>query len=78
MKLRDYQVEKRNEAIGILRNCGIVYIAAEIRTGKTLISLSIVNELRYSRCLFLTKKIAIGGIEKQYRDSGFLFSLRAV
>lgn len=78
IKLRDYQVVKRDEAIKIFQTCGIVYIAGQVRTGKTLIALSMVKELKYNRCLFLTKKIAIGGIEKQYRDIGYTFFLRVI
>jgi len=73
--LRDYQVEKRDEAINILRNHGIVYLAAEVRTGKTLISLSIVNDMKYGRCLFVTKKTAISGIEVDYKKSEYKFHL---
>lgn len=76
MKLRDYQVKAKDQAIEILRNRGIVYLAAEVRVGKTIISLSVVNDLKYNRCLFLTKKSAIGGIEDDYRKSGFSFFLK--
>jgi hypothetical protein len=76
LKLRDYQIEKRDEAIEIMRNKGIVYIAAEVRTGKTLIALSMVNEMRYGRCLFLTTKVAISGIEQEYLRSGFKFYIK--
>lgn len=74
--LRDYQVEKRDESIQILRNRGIVYLAGEVRVGKTLIALSVVNELKYSRCLFLTKKLAIGSIMEDYEKSGYKFFLK--
>lgn len=75
MKLRDYQVRKRDEAIEVLSKCGIVYIAGEVRTGKTLIALSVVAELKYRRCLVVTKNSAVSGINGDYRKFGFNFVL---
>lgn len=75
MKLRDYQVEKRDEALEIMAKCGIVYIAGEVRTGKNLIALSMVAELKYRRCLVVTKNSAVSGINGDYRGFGFNFVL---
>ena len=52
---------------------GFVYLAMEVRTGKTLTSLGIAKELGVSRVLFITKKKAISSIEDDYNklDSNF-------
>ena len=36
-QLRSYQTDIANRSVSILRQKNIVYIAAEVRTGKTLI-----------------------------------------
>jgi hypothetical protein len=66
MKLRDYQQQIVNEGLPILKKDKFLYLALEVRTGKTLTSLSMSNLLPVSNLLFLTKKKAIGSIEKDY------------
>ena len=78
MKLRQYQIEKKDEAVDILSRLGIVYVAGEVRTGKTLISLAIVAAMKYRRCLFVTKKAAMGSIYDDYRKMGFVFQLDVI
>lgn len=78
MILRKYQEEKRDEAIKIMSTLGIVLIAAEVRTGKTPISLSIAEKLKYPRVLFVTKKDAISSIENDYRSLGYKFHLKVI
>ena len=46
MKLRDYQEEIRDKAIDVLDKYGLVYLAMEVRTGKTLTSLSICEKIK--------------------------------
>lgn len=62
MKLRDYQEEIRDKAIDVLDKYGLVYLAMEVRTGKTLTSLSICEKLNADSVLFVTKKKAIPSI----------------
>ena len=62
MELREYQRTIVDRATSILRDHRFVYLAMEVRTGKTLTSWSIAEEMGVERVLFLTKKKALGSI----------------
>ena len=62
MELREYQRTIVERAKAILSAKRFVYLAMEVRTGKTLTSLSIAEEMGVERVLFLTKKKALGSI----------------
>lgn len=66
-KFRDYQLDIIDRACEIINNNRFVYLAMEVRTGKTLTSLGIANKLNCSSVLFLTKKKAISSIEKDFK-----------
>jgi len=78
MELRDYQIELANKGVEILRRLQIVYLAMEVRTGKTLTSLQIASLYGAKNVLFLTKKKAIKSIEKDYIDFGYTFNLTVI
>ena len=67
MELRDYQVEISNKGTSILKKYKIVYLAMEVRTGKTLTALSIADKYGAKNVLFLTKKKAIQSIEDDFK-----------
>ena len=54
MKLRDYQEEIISKGIDVIGEHGFVYLAMEVRTGKTLTSLGIAKEMGANRVLFLS------------------------
>jgi len=62
MKLRDYQIDIAQQAAKILKEKYIVYISAEVRTGKTLMALNTCKLYNAKNVLFLTKKKAIDSI----------------
>ena len=70
MKFRDYQEEIITKGTDVISQHGFVYLAMEVRTGKTLTSLGIANKMSgvkpYQRILFITKKKAISSIEDDY------------
>lgn len=66
MELRDYQKTIVEKSISVIKKTGFVYLAMEVRTGKTLTSLSIAQALDKKSVLFITKKKAIGSIDKDY------------
>ena len=77
MKLRDYQTEISKKAIDVLNEYKFVYLAMEVRTGKTLTSLDIANKLpRINNVLFITKKKAIPSIEDDYEKLSPTFSIK--
>jgi hypothetical protein len=66
LMLRDYQIEISDKAVQILRGYGLVYLACEVRTGKTLMSLAAADKYGAKEVLLLTKKKAIVSIQKDY------------
>lgn len=78
MELRDYQIEISNKAFKILTELKIVYLAMEVRTGKTLTSFEIAKLYGAKNVLFLTKKKAISSIENDYKNFGYKFNLTVI
>ena len=66
VKFRDYQKDIIASGFTILQEYGFLYLAMEVRTGKTLTSLGIANEMRVNHVLFITKKKAMSSIEDDY------------
>jgi hypothetical protein len=66
IEYRDYQLDIIKLGAKIIEEFGFVYLAMEVRTGKTLTSLGIAELICSSNVLFLTKKKAISSIEKDY------------
>jgi hypothetical protein len=66
IKFRDYQHDIIRKGTEIVTKYGFVYLAMEVRTGKTLTSLGIAEKINSSNVLFLTKKKAISSIQKDY------------
>lgn len=64
--LRDYQIKISKDGCRVLREHGLVYLAMQVRTGKTLTSLSIADSYGAKEVLLLTKKKAISSIQKDY------------
>jgi len=66
IKFRTYQSEIIAKATDILYKNKLLYLAMEVRTGKTLTSLGICDNLPVNNVLFITKKKAISSIENDY------------
>ena len=78
MILRDYQLEISHKACGILKDKRIVYLAMQVRTGKTLTALHTAHLYGAKNVLFLTKKKAISSIESDYKNFGYSFNITIV
>jgi hypothetical protein len=78
MKLRDYQIKISAQAAEILEHKKIVYLAMEVRTGKTLTALNTAKIFGAKKVLFLTKKKAISSIQWDYDNFGFMFDLTII
>ena len=63
---RKYQQEIIDKGTDVLRKHSFLYLAMEVRTGKTLTSLGICRELNAGKVIFLTKKKAISSIQWDY------------
>ena len=66
MEFRDYQKKIIDDAWNVINLHRFVYLAMEVRTGKTLTSLGLAQRLGVKRLLFLTKKKAISSILLDY------------
>ncbi|MEM9076281.1 MAG: helicase-related protein [Bacteroidota bacterium] len=62
-KPRDYQLDIANRGVKILRELNLLYLAMQVRTGKTFTALMTAHTYGAKKVLFLTVKKAIGGIE---------------
>jgi len=78
MKLREYQEKISNDAILKLRQHGIVYLAMQTRTGKTLTALTVAEKSNVNNVLFVTKKKAIDSIIGDYNNGNFSFGLTVI
>jgi superfamily II DNA or RNA helicase len=78
MKLRDYQIKLSAQAAEVLEHKKIVYLAMEVRTGKTLTALNTAKIFGAKKVLFLTKKKAISSIQWDYDNFGFDFDLKII
>jgi SNF2 family DNA or RNA helicase len=78
MQLRDYQQEICDKAVGVLRRAKWCYLAMEVRTGKTLTSLSIARDVGANNVLFITKKKAIASIEADFEMLGAGYNLMVI
>ena len=72
LEFRDYQHEIIAKGKDILAAKKFLYLAMEVRTGKTLTSLGIAEELGYENVLFITKKKAMQSIIEDYdKNNGY-------
>jgi len=77
-KLREYQDKLSFQAANILQQHGIVYLAMQVRTGKTATSLNVCHYLEVKKVLFLTKKKAMTSIVDDYNEFAFNKSFELV
>ena len=70
-KLRDYQIEISEQAANRLDLLGFVYLAMEVRTGKTITALNAAKLYGAKNVLFVTKIKAFSSIENDYKSFGF-------
>lgn len=66
VEFRQYQKDIIASGCSILMEHRFLYLAMQVRTGKTLTSLGIAAELKAKHVLFVTKKKAMSSIEADY------------
>ena len=76
--LRDYQEKISDDACDIIEEHGFVYLAMQVRTGKTLTALSTVKKRGCKSVLFVTKKKAIDSIRDDYMKFDCSFAIDIV
>lgn len=67
MKFRKYQERIIEKSRAVIQKYGFIYLAMEVRTGKTLTALGIARACGFRNVVFLTKKKAISSIEDDYK-----------
>lgn len=75
MEFRQYQKEIIDQGVEVMRKHWMVYLAMEVRTGKTLTALGICQKLGVKSVLFITKKKAISTIEADARKLNASFDI---
>jgi len=70
MQPRDYQISISDKAADIIRKHGLVYLAMQVRTGKTVTALLTAEKVGAEVILFLTKKKVITGILNDHKAFG--------
>lgn len=78
MKFRDYQEEIIENAHKVVSLYSFVYLAMEVRTGKTLTSLGLAEKLGVKNLLFVTKKKAISSITDDYKMYGPSYDIHVI
>jgi hypothetical protein len=78
IQFRDYQYDIIKQGADIIRKHGFLYLAMEVRTGKTLTSLGIAGSIGSKNVLFLTKKKAISSIENDYKALAPFYNLTVI
>jgi hypothetical protein len=66
MNLRPYQETIRDQGAEILRRYDMLYLAMQVRTGKTITSMAIAEEVGAKDVLFITKKKALSSVQGDY------------
>jgi len=78
IKFRDYQEKIISDGVGIIKEHRFLYLAMEVRTGKTLTSLGICDLLDVKKVLFITKKKAISSIVSDFELLMPQFEMEAI
>jgi SNF2 family DNA or RNA helicase len=78
IQLRPYQLDIRDRGVAVLKEHGLLYLAMEVRTGKTLTALAIAQEWGAADVLFVTKKKVISDIQAQYKALPQTYELKVV
>lgn len=78
IQFRDYQTDIIHRGTEIIEDSGFLYLAMEVRTGKTLTSLGIAENIFSRNVLFITKKKAISSIENDYKALNPPYNLTAI
>ncbi|MCX6145714.1 MAG: SNF2-related protein [Candidatus Kapabacteria bacterium] len=70
-----HQPEIAEKAVNILKSRGLVYLAIEMRVGKTLIAMLAAEMLGVKNVIFLTKKKALSSIRNDFTLAGFKYNI---
>ena len=78
MEFRDYQKDIIQKGTEVLKKSKFLYLSMEVRTGKTLTSLGIAQNVHTHHLLFVTKKRAISSIEDDYKKLNPSYKIKVI
>lgn len=78
VEFREYQKKIIQNGVNVIRKSRFLYLAMEVRTGKTLTSLGIADKIKSKNVLFITKKKAIPNIEGDYELLNPNYTLKVI
>lgn len=68
MQLREHQIEAVSKGTAILKEYGLLFLVAQMRTGKSIMSMAIAKELSPKKVLFVSPLKAHSSINKDYQQ----------
>lgn len=77
-ELRSYQKNIAAKGLEILKKYSFLYLAMEVRTGKSLTALEIAKRNQSAKVLFITKIKAFSSIQRDYDNFGYTFDLKII
>src|SRR5690606_31741561 len=77
-QLRDYQIINSKNGNDILNKYNLVYLAFEVRSGKTLTALEICKLQNANKVLFITKIKAFSSVLSDYRNFNYSYELTVI
>ena len=78
MTYREYQKDIIDRGSKIIKKYNFLYLAMEVRTGKTITSFGICDQIKANNVLFITKKKAIKSISQDFRLLNPKFNLAII
>jgi hypothetical protein len=75
MQPRQYQISISDKSADIIRKYGLVYLAMQVRCGKTVTALLTAEKMQAKKVLFVTKKKVIDGILADHKALGVSFEI---
>lgn len=75
IELRPDQVATVDKGFEILKRYNLLYLAAQVRTGKSIMSMTIAKKMGWRKVCFVTKKMAISSIKSDYTKLGHEFQV---
>ena len=78
VELRPYQVALARQGADVLRTSDLLYLAMQVRTGKTLTALSVAQALDAQMVLFITRLKAMPSIQEDYERMAPAYEMQLV
>lgn len=78
MKLYPYQEKPHAQCVEIIKQYGLCYLFAQVRCGKSITSLTVMNTLGKKHVLFVTPIKATSSVLKDFQASGLTYKLTVI